>query len=48
MKMNDKYMGRKDYNISKKNTHVYSGDLGFSFDIAANWLCDLGEVILPL
>ena len=34
--------------LVKKNTHVYLGDLGFSFDIAANWLCDLGEVILPL
>ena len=34
--------------LVKKNTYVYSGDLGFSFDIAANWLCDLREVILPL
>ena len=43
MKMNDKYMGRKDYNISKKKKYtVYSGDLGFSSDIAVNWLCDLG------
>ena len=28
--------------LVKKKYTVYSGDLGFSSDIAANWLCDLG------
>ena len=34
--------------VKKKKYTVCSGDLGFSSDIAANWLCDLGKVILPL
>ena len=49
MKMNDKYMGRKDYNISKKkNTQCTQETLVLVLTLLLIGCVTLGEVILPL